>query len=70
MLLCHIVVGNSYCILESEIDLVGRVPELYDSCYIIADEEQANAYRHNYILKTRSQYVIQYEIVFTFKGEK
>jgi hypothetical protein len=70
MLLCRIVVGNSYCIPEPEVDLVDAVPELYDSCYIVVDEEQANAYRHNYILKNRSQYVIQYEIVFTLNREK
>lgn len=70
MLLARIVVGDSYCIQESEADLIDNIPEPYDSCYVLTNEEQDSAYRHNYILKNRSQYVIQYEIVFVLNREK
>jgi hypothetical protein len=70
MLLARIVVGDSYCIQEAEADLIDSIPEPYDSCYVLTSEEQESAYRHNYILKNRSQYVIQYEVVFTLNREK
>lgn len=71
MLLVRITIGDTYCIPEADSQLVESIPEGFDSCYLSPDEEPSGSlYRHNYMLKHRNQYVVQYEITFTLSREK
>jgi hypothetical protein len=37
MLLVKIMIGDTYCIPEADVELLEAVPEGYDSCYLTAD---------------------------------